>query len=233
MNLNAKLVLIPTPISENLSLEPVALALLQDRCLKNEVGILVEDHKVARQRWIQWGLPREAINRFILYNEHTQENKINELILEMKAGKQFFLMSDSGLPAFCDPGQLLVHECHSQSIGVSCTPFPNSIALALALSGFSHREFFFAGFLPAEAQERKLSLERLTRYKTTLVLMDTPYRLQVLLKDLSQSALKSRSLFLGVNLNSPEEKLYCGSMGEVIKQVGDINKVEFMMVISA
>ncbi len=233
MNSTAKLILVPTPISEELPLEPVALQLLKEHCLSEAYGLLVEDHKVGRQRWLKWGLPREAIDRFVLFNEHTQEKLTPELVVDMKRGKQFFLMSDAGLPAFCDPGQGLVNACHQNKITVSATPFPNSVALALALSGFSHREFFFAGFLPANSDERKLGLDRLSQVRSTLILMDTPYRLQALLKDLAKSGLKSREVFLGTSLNAPTEKLYRGQLTSLISSVGDLNKVEFVMVVAA
>lgn len=94
------LTLIPTPIADELPLEVKALELLQEEAMKEEVILLVEEHKVARQRWIKWGLPREAIEKFILFNEHTQEKLVSEIIKEMKKGKKAFLLSDCGLPAF-------------------------------------------------------------------------------------------------------------------------------------
>lgn len=225
------LTLIPTPISEELPLEPIALERLSEDALKSDVGLLVEEHKVARQRWLKWGLPREAIEKFELYNEHTQVDLIPKLIGEMKKGKRYYLMSDAGLPAFCDPGQKLVSACHDSKLTVTATPFPNSIALAVALSGFSHQEFHFAGFLPANADERKSALERIARIPQTLVLMDTPYRMQSLLKDIEASALKRRKVFVGCELNQPGEKLYRGSIAEVQAQLAQAGKKEFILLI--
>jgi 16S rRNA (cytidine1402-2'-O)-methyltransferase len=226
------LTLIPTPIHETLPLEGVALDLLRNHANDSSVLLLVEEHKVARIRWLKWGLPRESIERFQIFNEHNQEKMIPEILQALKSGRKAFLMSDGGLPAFCDPGQKLVNACHEQGIKVTATPFPNSIALAIALSGFPHSSFYFAGFLPAEAKERKLSIEKIgNREDGAIILMDTPYRLQALLKDLAQSTLRNRKIFLGINLNSPEEKLFQGPMNQVIQKVGDLNKVEFVLVV--
>jgi 16S rRNA (cytidine1402-2'-O)-methyltransferase len=227
------LILVPTPISEELSLEPTALALLMADCLKPDVGLLVEEHKVGRQRWLKWGLPREAIERFELYNEHTQVDLIPQILAEMRKGKRFYLMSDSGLPAFCDPGQKLVDACHEKALKVTATPFPNSIALVVALSGFNHSEFHFAGFLPANSDDRKTALERLARIPQTLVLMDTPYRMQALLKDIDASPLKKRRVFVGCNLNQPSEYLCRGSIREVQGLLAAAGKKEFVMVIES
>ena len=227
------LTLIPTPISEALPLEPVALELLRENAMNESSLLLIEEHKVARIRWLKWGLPREAIDRFIVFNEHSQEKLRGEIVQSLKHGKNAFLMSDGGLPAFCDPGQALVNACHEGGIKVTATPFPNSIALAIALSGIPHQEFHFAGFLSANAEERKSRLEQLAKMNAgAIVLMDTPYRLQTLLKDLSASSLKSRKMFLGTELNSPEERLFQGRVLDVLKAIGELNKVEFVIVIS-
>lgn len=232
--MSGSLTLIPTPIFESLPLEPVALDLLRKEALNEQTLILVEEHKVARIRWLAWGLPRETIERFILFNEHTQEKLASEMVQSLKSGKNAVLMSDGGLPAFCDPGQALVNRCHENKIKVTATPFPNSIALAVALSGIPHQSFYFAGFLPTNSDERKKRLEQLSRIDSgAIVLMDTPYRLQALLKDLSTSPFKSKKIFVGTSLNTPDEHLFQGSLATVTKQIGELNKVEFVIVIQA
>jgi 16S rRNA (cytidine1402-2'-O)-methyltransferase len=118
------LTLIPTPLKEDLPLEPIALALLQRVSIDPNVTILVEEHKVARQRWLKWGLPREVIERFVLFNEHTVREVEAEILEKLKSGKEAVLFSDGGLPAFCDPGQSLVNRCHEKSIKVTSTRFP-------------------------------------------------------------------------------------------------------------
>jgi 16S rRNA (cytidine1402-2'-O)-methyltransferase len=228
------LILIPTPIAEDLPLEPVALEVLRTAATDPRTLLLVEELKVARTRWLRWGLPRESIASFIEFNEHTAKKENNEVIPALHAGKRAVLMSDGGLPAFCDPGTELVSLCHDQGIPVTSTPFPNSIALALALSGFDHREFHFSGFLPADAGARKEALGAIARnHRCTVILMDTPYRLQALLKDIAVSQLKTRRVFLATSLNTREEKLYRGSISQVMAQLGDRNKLEFILIVSS
>ena len=229
---SGKLTLIPTPLDESLPLEPVALKLLLDECMKEDTLLLVEEHKVARQRWIRWGLPREAIDRFILFNEHTQEDSCGPVTKEIQAGKNVYLMSDGGLPAFCDPGQKLVRACHGNGITVTSSPFPNSISLALALSGIEHSKFSFAGFLSTDSSERKKELDQIGLRNETSILMDTPYRLKALLNDISTSRLKGRKFFLATNLNSSHEKNFFGNLTEVLAASEQLHKPEFILVIS-
>ena len=229
---NKGLILIPTPLEESLPLEPVALEALKSASTDSNALILVEEHKVARNRWIQWGLPRQSVDSFVVFNEHTAKSENQAILEKLKSGKRAFLMSDGGLPAFCDPGMDLVSLCHDSGIPVTATPFPNSIALALALSGYDHREFHFSGFLPAESQERKNALTRISqKYPCTIVLMDTPYRLQTLLKDVADSPLKIRELFIGTSLNTHQERLFRGKPKDLLTELGTLNKIEFVMVI--
>jgi 16S rRNA (cytidine1402-2'-O)-methyltransferase len=226
-----KLILIPTPISDELPLEPVALALLQENALKENVILLVEEHKVGRQRWLKWGLPREAIEKFELFNEHTQEKLVPEVIKQLRGGKTVYLLSDCGLPAFCDPGQSLVDACHKQGIPVTSTPFPNSIALAIALSGFSHSRFSFCGFVPVKEPERTQWIKAELKRPETLVWMETPYRLRKLVEDLAQVG-TNRELFLGMDLGGPSEKLLRGPVTAVGRSLSEGEKREFVLVIA-
>ncbi len=230
--MKSRLILIPTPLDESLPLETTALELIRSRCLDEDMLLLVEEHKVARQRWLKWGLPREAIDRFILFNEHTQAELKSDLIQKLKSGKSAFLMSDGGMPAFCDPGQKLVHDCHLNGIQVTSTSFPNSITLAVAMSGMDHSRFTFAGFLSTDPSERKKEIDLLASRGETVVLMDTPYRLNALMSDLGTSRMKGRKFFFAGNLNSENEVSFYGGYADLLKFTSQLHKPEFVMVIS-
>lgn len=226
-----KLILIPTPIAEGLPLEPVARELLADRGLCPEVLLLVEELKVARRMWSRFGLEREAFEKFIEYNEHTRAQKLPEIIRELKNGKDVFLLSDCGLPAFCDPGQELVEKCHVEGIQVTCTPFPNSVALAVALSGFVSDQFYFAGFISNKSPERERELKKICQRREMTVVMDTPYRFNKLLEELAQTA-PEREAFLGINLNAIDgsEKCIRGGLAK-LNEVFEKQKCEFILIL--
>lgn len=226
-----ELILVPTPIQEDHPLETVAREMLLADAMKEDVLILVEEHKIGRQRWLKWGLPREAIEKFILYNEHTQEKATPEIIKELKANKRVYLLSDCGLPAFCDPGQNLVDQCHKQGLKVTATPFPNSIALALALSGFSHATFLFSGFVPVKEPERSDWMKKDLKRPETLIWMETPYRLKKLLDDLAKLDPK-REIFMGVDLGGKDELLVRGKAQSVAGKFDGSDKREFVLVLA-
>lgn len=227
--LQGKLTLIPTPISEDYMLHPEAILSLQNAFDQKEI-ILVEDHKVARRRWLKWGLPREAIETFELYNEHNQKSSIPQIIESLKKGRNVYLMSDCGIPAFCDPGQYLVDACHKSGITVTSTPFDNSIVLALALSGYPANEFLFAGFIPKKNPEKSDFYLNVKNRKMTTLFMDTPYHLEGVLRDLAQ-IMPSHEIFLGLNLCSSNQVLFRGKVQSALKKF-EGQKAEFIAVMS-
>lgn len=223
------LTLVPTPIDDRHPLNPVAKGLLE-QAVANQDIICVEEAKEGRRRWLRFGLPREAIEEFHLYNEHTRkDNKIEELVSYLKKGKNIFLMSDCGLPAFCDPGQLLVDRCHELKIKVTSTPFDNSIALAVALCGFPHDRFIFEGFIPVDSKLRTQAVKRISHQSEVSVIMDTPYRMKKLIDELAESN-PHRMAFIGIELNQEDEKLVRGSLKSLSEKLQK-EKKEFVMVI--
>jgi 16S rRNA (cytidine1402-2'-O)-methyltransferase len=236
MNAIGKLVLVPTPISESGSLEPVAFEMLNKAAtthIDNSI-FAIEDLKPGRKRWLEFGLPRSVVEHFVLYNEHTAEKISHELLDKLKQGYTVYLMSDGGLPAFYDPGIELVRLCHQNNIKVTSTPFCNSIALAVALSGFNHKKFWFEGFLPLDKDERKNVLEKCFGNQHMSIIMDTPYRLKRLLEEIAEVSKDGRNkkkLFLAMDLNSTSEELLIGHALELIARIKDFKR-EFILLIS-
>ncbi|MBT4790841.1 MAG: hypothetical protein HON90_04670, partial [Halobacteriovoraceae bacterium] len=183
--MKGKLILIPTPIDDESPLCTIAKQRLEQAVLNDDL-IMVEEAKAGRRRWLHFGLPRETIADFILYNEHTRGEISSDIIKKISNGKNAYLMSDCGLPAFCDPGQELVELCHQHKIRVTATPFANSIALAIAVSGFPHNKFIFEGFISAKKEIRHKELKRILNQKEVSIIMDTPYRLEKLLREITE-----------------------------------------------
>jgi 16S rRNA (cytidine1402-2'-O)-methyltransferase len=229
------LTLIPTPISEKGELDQQAFNLLHEAATKNRENsvFVVEDAKPGRQRWIHFKLPRELVDSFVLYNEHTKVEAKESLLKALLAGKDVFLMSDGGLPAFCDPGRELVYACHKNNIRVTSAPFFNSVILTLALSGFPHERFIFEGFLPREALERTKTLKTILQRFETSILMDTPYRLKRLLEELRDiwPSHSKKELFLALSLGENEEMMLLGTPAELLLRLKDF-KQEFVLVVS-
>ncbi|MBT6325732.1 MAG: hypothetical protein HOJ35_07170 [Bdellovibrionales bacterium] len=232
--MTGKLTLIPTPIGDILELSLEAKRVMELACANFENSIfLVEDMKPGRRRWIKFGLPRELINSLQTLNEHSRESENKTLIESIKNGKNVFLMSDAGLPAFCDPGQVLIDQCHKNKIQVTSTPLDNSIVLALALSGFKHTRFNFHGFFPRKTPERIKAIEKFLSESITSICMDTPYRLAKLLNEIQTSERKlkiSKEYFLAMDLSKETELLIRGNINKIIKLLPQNKKFEFILI---
>lgn len=233
-----RLTLVPTPIEELGDISPT----LKEKLLKaHESGAIlaIEDLKPARQRWRAWDLPREAIENFFPYNEHTRknENQINagtELIKNLSSGKDVFLISDGGMPAFCDPGRSLVAECHRKGITVTSTNCDNSLIPAIAMSGFTEGGFEFLGFPPREKEERKNWFEALKSSSKTQAFMDTPYRLDRVVSELGEGygdQAKKQYVYLVSDINRESEKSFWGPLSD-LKRFQPLEKAEFVLVLA-
>ena len=229
--MSGKLILIPTPISQY-ELHHQTKELLLEQIGKKSL-IVVEEAKTCRRRWLAWGLPRESIAEFEIYNEHNRDEQIDHFIAILKTGRNICLMSDCGLPAFCDPGRRLVARIHDHGLNLTSAYFDNSVLLALALSGFVHESFWFAGFLPKQTPERKQLYSMIEKRGETTIIMDTPYRLNKILEELSLDAkAKNWEYFLACDLLSEKELLIRGNINKLIK-ANKGEKREFVAVISS
>ncbi len=225
-----KLVLIPTPIDNHSGLETTALNILLN-AFNNDLEqsiFAVEELKEGRRRWLRFGLPREAIEKFVLYNEHTRGKESSSLIAKLQQGWNVYIMSDCGLPAFCDPGRELVALCHQNKITVTATPCASSVTLAVALSGFEHSRFVFEGFIPRERGDRISALKRILKEKVSSIILDTPYRLEKLLSELCEIN-SSRRFFIAMDLNQETEELQLGTASQLLKKLKK-QKREFILL---
>lgn len=234
------LTLVPTPISEVGTLMPETQEFLLSHF--NSGGkILIEDEKPGRRRWLGWGLPREAIEEFICYNEHTRDELDPKLISDLKKGKNLCLMSDGGMPGFCDPGRSLIYSCQEKGFTVKSLSSTNSLIPSVALSGFTEGPFEFLGFPPKTKEEREDFFKDLfTKYNhKCVVFMDTPYRLKRVLSELQSGAIATaskkdpmkRQVFFIMDIDRDTEESWWGSLSQ-LKGAKDFGKREFLCVLS-
>lgn len=230
--MKSTLTLIPTPIDEESPLEKVAFDILNNASLNDRENsiFVIEDLKPGRRRWLRFGLTRDIVEDFVLFNEHSSVEEAPLLLKDLKDGKNVFMMSDGGLPAFCDPGANLVSLCHDNNIKVTSTPFGNSISLAISLSGFEHKKFVFEGFIPIKREERQKAIRSIMAETRMSIIMDTPYRLVRLLEEFKEAGLGKRRVFLALDLNSPEEELFRGTVKSALANIENFKR-EFIFII--
>jgi 16S rRNA (cytidine1402-2'-O)-methyltransferase len=94
-------------------------------------------------------------------------------------------------------------------------PGPSALVAALTASGLPTEEFHFIGFLPHKSGQRRKALERLQHFTGTLVLYESPYRIERLLGEIKET-LPDRTVVLARELTKKFEEFLRGSPDELL-----------------
>ncbi len=214
------LYIIATPIG---NLEDITLRAI--RILKEVDLIAAEDtrHTLKLLNHLEISKP------LISYHRHNEETRTEELIKELKTGKNIGLVSDAGTPGICDPGEEIIKKCIEESIKV--VPIPGACAMinALITSGISTKEFIFLGFLPLNKKSRKEKLEEIKNANKTIILYEAPHKLKNTLNDLSD-ILQSREVVLARELTKIHEEYIRGTVKELMEKTDNL-KGEMILII--
>lgn len=156
-----------TPIG---NLGDVTLRVLD--ALRDADLIAAEDTRVTRRLLARYGIetPLQA------YHAHNLEHRTSPLVERMAQGDHVALVSDAGTPGVSDPGAHLVDACLEAGIAIEVLPGPSAILTALVASGLPTHAFYFGGFLPRKAGERRARLEAVASLDATLVFYESPRR---------------------------------------------------------
>ena len=167
-----KLTLVSTPIGNLGDLSPRAASVLSE----SDIWI-VEDTRVSAKLGSHLNLKKPMR----VLNDHTSEFQVHKILADIKNGMNACLLTDGGSPSISDPGAILADLCLRSEIEVDSVPGPSAVTNALALSGFFAQRFVFLGFLPRKAGQIKGELEQFSDSALTLVLFESPHRLDTLL----------------------------------------------------
>ena len=219
------LFLVATPIG---NWEDITLRGL--RVLKEVDLVVYEERKEGGRLLRHYGIekPVESLN------EHNEAAATETILNRIKDGASVALVSDAGTPVFSDPGQTLVRR--AAKLGITIVPVPGASSLmpALIVSGFPIREFLFQGFLSPKRERRVAELQRLKRESRTIVLMEAPYRLVQLVRDVADVFGESRRLCVAFDLTLPTEEIFHGTAPELYRRFAkEERKGEFVLLIEA
>jgi 16S rRNA (cytidine1402-2'-O)-methyltransferase len=164
-------------------------------------------------------------------NEHNEAAATYHLLEHLKAGKALALISDGGTPVFSDPGRLLVERAIGDGIRIVPLPGASSLLPALIVSGFALDQFLYYGWLSPKKERRRAELRQLMDERRTIVIMETPYRLVSLLRDLA-AAFSRRRICIAYDLTLPGEQIFHGTASGLYKELSARElKGEFVVVI--
>jgi 16S rRNA (cytidine1402-2'-O)-methyltransferase len=111
-------------------------------------------------------------------------------------------------------------------------PGASSLMSALIVSGFPIHNFLFQGFLSPKRDRRIAELRQLKHETRTVVLMDAPYRLVQLVRDIAEVIGAPRRLCVAFDLTLPTEQIFHGTAPDLYKQFAkEGRKGEFVLMI--
>ena len=117
-------------------------------------------------------------------NQLSANHKFNEygkakwFIEQLRQGKSIAVITDAGTPCISDPGNELIRAAIDAGIRVVGVPGCCAAVTALSISGFDLSTFFFFGFFPREAADRRRALAMMRRGDTrTYCFYESPKRI--------------------------------------------------------
>lgn len=223
--MDGTLFLVATPIG---NWEDITLRAL--RVLKEVDLVVYEERKEGARLLRQYGIEKPVEN----LNEHNEAAATQIVLDHLKSGSSVAVVSDAGTPVFSDPGQTLVQRALQLGIRVVPVPGASSLMPALIVSGFPIREFLFQGFLSPKRERRIAELQKLKRETRTIVIMEAPYRLVQLVRDLAEVFSDSRRVCVAFDLTLPTEEIFHGSAPALYKKfLKEERKGEFVLLVEA
>lgn len=208
---NACLYIVATPIG-NLS----DLSIRAKEVLNTVEVIAAEDTRNTKKLFTLCGISLKK--KFIAYEDHFEQEKVDEIINLLLLGNNVALVSDAGSPLISDPGYKLVKECRKQNIKVTTIPGCCAVISALQLSGLPTNRFMFAGFIPNKDKARKDLIEELKPINSTLVLYETANRLDKTLEAIEEVMI-NREVSIVREITKMYEECITGTITEVKNQI--------------
>ncbi len=199
------LYLVATPIG---NLEDITLRAV--RTLRECDVVAAEDTRHSGQLLKHLGIQKPMISYF-RFNE---AKRSEEIIDRLKSGQKVALVTDAGSPGISDPGERVVRAAIENGLRVESVPGACALVAGLTASGLPAGGFYFAGFLPSKSGQRMKRLGLLLRLAETVVLYESPYRIEKLLTEMSLLA-PTRKVVLARELTKKFEEYLRGTAAEL------------------
>lgn len=227
--IRSALYLFPVGLSE---VSPAEVLPQHNLELLGQVRRFVVENLRSARRFLRSAIPGFPIDdcTFVELNEHTAAADVSAMLEPLRRGEPMGVLSEAGCPAVADPGADLVAVAQREGFDVVPLVGPSSILLALMASGFNGQRFCFEGYLPIEEgarrQRLKEMLRRIDREGQTQIFIETPYRNNRLLKELTEQLPGHILLCVASDITGPQQRILTRSL-EQWKRANDadFNKI--------
>ncbi len=181
--------------------------------LKEVDYVFAEDTRVSKKLLNRYGIDKVVYQ----YHEHNKCHQAENIVNLLKEGKKIGLVTDAGMPCISDPGYEVVDLAHQAAIKVVAIPGVSAMTTAASIAGINMRRFAFEGFLPKK-KGRQTLLKKLADEERTMILFESPYRIEKTLKDINEF-LGNRYVVITRELTKIYEEVIRGEIIEVIQRL--------------
>jgi 16S rRNA (cytidine1402-2'-O)-methyltransferase len=199
------LYLVATPLG---NLEDITLRAL--RILKECDAVAAEDTRRTGLLLKHYGISKPLFSYF----KFNEAKRSEEIVRRLRAGQRIALVTDAGSPGISDPGERVVKAVLNAGLRVEPIPGPCALVAALTASGLPTDEFHFVGFLPHKSGARLKKLETMKTVPGTLVIYESPHRIERLFDEIGTVFPGSR-MVLARELTKKFEEFLRGDAAEL------------------
>ncbi|HZT23773.1 MAG TPA: 16S rRNA (cytidine(1402)-2'-O)-methyltransferase [Verrucomicrobiae bacterium] len=218
------LYLVATPMG---NLEDITWRAL--RVLRECDVVAAEDTRRSGRLLKHFGISKPLLSCF----QFNEARRSQEIVERLRRGERVALVTDAGSPGISDPGERVVVAAIAGGFRVEPVPGPCALIAALTASGLPTGEFHFVGFLPHKSGQRKSKLESLRTVPGTLVLYESPFRVEKLLGELNE-VFPEREVVLARELTKKFEEFLRGKPAELLEAARQRSgKGEWVVLIGA
>ncbi len=220
--MSGKLLVVGTPIGNLSDFSPRGVEALEQADF-----IAAEDTRVTLKLLNHFGIKKPLVS----YYEHNKRERGEMICARMEGGEICALVSDAGMPAISDPGEMLVAQCAERGIPVFAVPGPSAVISALAISGLPTGRFAFEGFLSMNKKSRREHLEEVKGERRTMVFYEAPHKLPSTLRDML-AAWGDRRIAIVREITKIHEEVIRTTLAEAAQRFADGGaKGEIVLVI--
>jgi len=151
----------------------------------------------------------------IAYHDHNGQVVRPRLLRALKEGRSVAYAPEAGTPLIADPGFQLARAAIAEGLAVLAAPGPSAVLAALTVSGLPSDRFLFAGFPPTGAGDRARFLAELGQVPATLILYESPKRINRLLTEMAEIYGMDRPAAVCRELTKRFEDVSRGTLGEL------------------
>ena len=179
------------------------------------------------------------LNKLGIRNDLSANHKFNEhgkarwFVSQLLEGKSIAVITDAGTPCISDPGNELIKAAIENGVRVVGVPGACAAVTALSVSGFDLSTFFFYGFFPREAADRRRVLDLMRKGATkTYAFYESPKRIMSAVEFLLDVGADVQ-LCLCNDMTKLHEMTFRGTPAEVREQLlakGNYDKGEYAMI---